>query len=87
MKGRTKKGSVSEMTSDKVFVTLGWLVAIAFMVWFFWMDKREDIKAGVTSSGYQEAMVLIKGGSTSDVIVVEHGKPARLNFRREETAS
>ncbi|MCC6175707.1 MAG: cupredoxin domain-containing protein, partial [Chloroflexi bacterium] len=41
----------------------------------------------VTSGGYQEAMVLVKGGYTPDVIVVQHGKPVRLNFRREETAA
>jgi len=61
MKGNTKKGSVSEMTPDKIFVTLWGLVAIAFIVWFFWMAKPEGVKAGVTSSGYQEGMVLVKG--------------------------
>jgi plastocyanin domain-containing protein len=75
------------MTPDKLYVTLGGLGTIAFIVWFFWMGKRKGIKAGVTSSGYQEVMVLVKGGYTPDVIVVEHGKPLRLNFRREETAS
>ena len=75
------------MTPDKIYVPLGGLGAIAFIVWFFWMGKRKGIKAGVTSSGYQEVMVLVKGGYTHAVIVVEHGKPLRLNFRREETAS
>ncbi|GIW07475.1 MAG: hypothetical protein KatS3mg060_2280 [Dehalococcoidia bacterium] len=32
-------------------------------------------------------MILVKGGYTPDVIVVQHGKPVRLNFRREETAA
>jgi plastocyanin domain-containing protein len=32
-------------------------------------------------------MILVKGGYTPDVIVVEHGKPVRLTFRREETAA
>ena len=32
-------------------------------------------------------MILVKGGYTPDVIVVEHGKPVRLSFRREETAA
>ncbi len=30
---------------------------------------------------------LVKGGYTPDLIVVEHGRPVRLNFRREESAS
>ena len=75
------------MTPDKVLVTLGGLVAIAFIVWFFWMVKKAGVKAGLSSSGYQEAMVLVKGGYTPDVIVVERGKPLRLNFVRAESAS
>jgi plastocyanin domain-containing protein len=45
------------------------------------------VRAGATSGGYREAMILVKGGYTPDTIVVEHGKPVRLNFRREETAA
>ena len=75
------------MTPDKIFVTIVGLAAIAFIVWFFWMAKQTGTRAAVTSSGYQEAMVLVKGGYTPDVIVVEHGKPVRLNFLREESAS
>jgi plastocyanin domain-containing protein len=32
-------------------------------------------------------MVLVKGGYTPDIIVVERGKPVRLNFVRQESAS
>ncbi len=75
------------MTPDKIFVTTLGLAAVAFIVWFFWMSKKTGTRAAVASSGYQEAMVLVKGGYTPDVIVVEHGKPVRLNFLREESAS
>jgi len=75
------------MTPDKIFVTTLGLAGIAFIVWFFWMAKKPGTRVAVTSSGYQEAMILVKGGYTPDVLVVEHGKPVRLNFRREESAS
>jgi len=45
------------------------------------------VRAAVTSSGYQEAMILVKGGYTPDVIIVQHGKPVRFHFRREETVA
>jgi len=45
------------------------------------------VRAASTSSGYQEVMVLVKGGYTPDVIVLEKGKPARLNFLRAESSS
>lgn len=75
------------MTPDKIIVIIIGFAAIAFIVWFFWMSKKTGTRAAVNSSGYQEAMVLVKGGYTPDVIVVEHGKPVRLNFLREESAS
>ena len=75
------------MSVDQILVTLGGLAAIALIVWFFWMVKRPGVKAGLSSSGYQEAMVLVKGGYTPDVIVVQRGKPVRLNFVRAESAS
>ncbi len=75
------------MTLDKILVVLSGAAAIAFIVWFFWMVKKEGVKAALTSSGYQEVMILVKGGYTPDVIRVEAGTPVRLKFRREETAS
>jgi plastocyanin domain-containing protein len=75
------------MTPDKIFVTVIGLGAIAFIIWFFWLVKKSGVKASINSGGYQEAMVLVKGGYTPDVILVERGKPVRLNFLRAESAS
>ena len=75
------------MTPDKIIVTLSGLAAIAFIVWFFWLVKKEGVKATLSSRGYQEVMILVKGGYTPDVIIVEKGKPVRLNFVRAESAS
>lgn len=75
------------MSPDKIFVILGGIAAVTFIVWFFWMVKKPGVKAALTSGGYQEAMILVKGGYTPDVIVVEKGKPVRLNFVRAESAS
>jgi plastocyanin domain-containing protein len=75
------------MTWDRVLVDALGLALIAFIVWFFWLKKARGVRAGATSSGYQEQMVLVKGGYTPDVIVVEAGKPVRLNFVRQETVS
>jgi plastocyanin domain-containing protein len=75
------------MTTIDVMVVLGGLVVVAGIAWFFWGPRQGGARAAITSSGYQEAMVLVKGGYTPDVIIVQHGKPVRLNFRREETAA
>jgi len=74
------------MTPDRWIVTVLGMSLIGCIVWFFWLKKAKGVRAAATSGGYQEAMILVKGGYTPDVIVVEHGKPVRLNFRREESA-
>lgn len=75
------------MTWDRVLVDVVGLGLIGFIVWFFWLVRAKGVRAVVSSGGYQEQMVLVKGGYTPDVIVVEAGKPVRLNFVRQESAS
>jgi plastocyanin domain-containing protein len=72
---------------DNVVVTALGLALIAGIVWFFWGPRKEGYRAAVASSGYQEAMVLVKGGYSPDTIVVRAGKPVRLSFRREESSA
>lgn len=75
------------MTPDRWAVLALGLSLIAFIVWFFWLKRSRGTRAAETSGGYQEAMILVKGGYTPDTIIVTRGKPVRLNFRREETAA
>ena len=75
------------MTWDRIVVDVVGLALIGSIVWFFWLVKSKGVKAALNSGGYQEQMVLVKGGYTPDVIVVERGKPVRLNFVRQESAS
>jgi len=75
------------MTPDRWIVLIGGLLMVAFVVWFFWLKRAKGMRAPETSDGRQEVMILVKGGYTPDTIIVRRGKPVRLNFRREETAS
>ena len=75
------------MTADRwIFALLGTAI-ILFIIWFFWLKRTTGLRATETTGGYQEAMILVKGGYTPDTIIVRHGRPVRLNFRREETTS
>ncbi len=75
------------MSPDQIVVTFAGLAAAVGVAWFFWFKRSEGVKASTVSDGYQEVMILVKGGYTPDTIIVSRGKPVRLNFRREETAS
>ena len=74
------------MTISRIVVTLSALIVALLVAWFFWFKRGKGTRAGL-SSGVQEALILVKGGYSPDLIVVEHGTPVRLNFRRDETAS
>ncbi|RTM05523.1 MAG: cupredoxin domain-containing protein [Hyphomicrobiales bacterium] len=75
------------MTPDRWIVTVTGIGLVAFIIWFFWLKRSKGIRAAEASGGYQEAMILVKGGYTPDTVIVRSGRPVRLNFRREETAS
>ncbi len=75
------------MTPDQILVTLGGLAVVGFIAWFFWLKRAVGVKASLVSDGYQEQMILVKGGYTPDTIRVVAGRPVRLLFRREETAA
>jgi plastocyanin domain-containing protein len=75
------------MTGDRVLVDLIGAGLIALRVWFFWLVKTKGQRAPVIGAGDQEQMGLVKGGYTPDVIVVEAGKPIRLDVFRRESAS
>ena len=75
------------MSWDRLLVDLIGLGLIGGIVWFFWLVKTKGVRAATSHSGYQEQMVLVKGGYTPDLIVVEAGKPVRLTFVRQESAS
>jgi plastocyanin domain-containing protein len=75
------------VSASQLIVTFTGVGLVALIAWFFWAPRGEGAKAVLTSSGFQEALILVKGAYTPDVISVEHGKPVRLSFRREETAA
>jgi plastocyanin domain-containing protein len=75
------------MSAGQIAVTAAGLLTIAGVAWFFWGSRGQGTAAAIASTGFQEATILVKGAYSPDVIVVEHGKPVRLTFRREETAA
>lgn len=68
-----------------VAVNLIGLALIAWVVWYFWIFKKEGVSVAEVA-GVQEINVLVKGGYDPDVIVVKKGKPVRLHFTRQESA-
>lgn len=74
------------MDNTQIAVLVGGVAAIAFVLWYFF-GPRKGVAAELGQSGVQEVKVTVKGGYSPDMIVVKQGKPVRLNFYRDETAS
>ena len=74
------------MTLDQILVIIGGLGLSTLVAWYFWFSEKKEVKIETSASGFQEAVIKVKGGYTPDVLVFEAGKPIKLNFIREETA-
>jgi len=65
-------------------VDISGLALIALIVWYFWLSKPQGSAAALSSSGVQEAFIVVRGGYSPDTIRVEAGRPVRLMFNRQE---
>ena len=74
------------MDHAQIAVLVGGVTAIVVVLLFFF-GPRTGVSAAVGQSGVQEVKVTVKGGYSPDLIVVKQGRPVRLNFYRDETAS
>jgi plastocyanin domain-containing protein len=67
-----------------VVTTVG-IAAIVWVLWYFLLS-RGPASVAAAVDGVQEIRVTVKGGYTPDTIVVQAGRPVRLQFYRDETA-
>ena len=75
------------MTIDVLLVDAAALLTVAWIAWYFWLSEEEAVAAAVGSGGAQEILIRVKGGYDPDLVVVRAGRPVRLLFNRQETAS
>ncbi|MDX6612122.1 MAG: hypothetical protein QOD75_1308 [Blastocatellia bacterium] len=74
------------MNQSQLIVTLVGLGLIAWIVWYFWLWKRESVAAQTNAGGIQIVDVTVKGGYQPASITVQVGRPLRLNFTRREAS-
>jgi len=74
------------MLMAQISVFGGALLLSLLVIWFFFFSKKKGTRLQ-SGNGAQEANIIVKGGYTPDVLVVKAGRPVRLNFLRQETAS
>lgn len=75
------------MSQIQIFVILSGIVLTVLIAWYFWFAPKAQTRVAVSASGAQEVAVIVKGGYTPDVIVVQKGRPVRLTFTRQESSA
>ncbi|HYJ79169.1 MAG TPA: cupredoxin domain-containing protein [Longimicrobiaceae bacterium] len=74
------------MDTTEILVVIGGVVAIGLVLWYFF-GARQAVAATADESGVQQVRITVKGGYAPDTVVVKQGRPVRLDFYRDETAS
>lgn len=75
------------MSELQMFVILMGIVFTVLIAWYFWFAPKAQTRLVVGATGVQEAAILVKGGYSPDVIVVQKGRPVRLTFTRQESSA
>ncbi len=73
------------MSVAQYAVTAAGCAAIVWVLWYFLLSSGAATAATV-AEGVQEVRITVQGGYNPDTIVVQAGKPVRLQFYRAETA-
>jgi len=73
------------MTSDKLVVLVSGLLAIAWIIWFFFLARRSSAQATPAHGGVQEVTITVEGGYEPSEVRVLAGQPVRIVFDRRET--
>jgi plastocyanin domain-containing protein len=73
------------MTGLQILINVIGIALIAWIVWYFWLWKRESVAAAEGSGGMLEVDVTVRGGYQPASITVKAGRPLRLNFIRRES--
>jgi len=77
---------IEQPLGNKIVVTIGGLGLIGLELWWFLFSKPKSRKAEA-EGGIQEVTVTVDGGYEPSQIVVQAGKPVRLNFDRKDPSS
>ncbi len=79
--------SVNGGVMDKVIVTIGAIVAIGCIAWwFFGKHKTTEVKATAAGNG-QEALVVVDGGYTPNTVTLQKDIPAKIVFERKDPSN
>jgi len=75
------------MNAVQLLVNLVGFGLIAWIVWWFYFYRNQAATARTLAGGLQEVDITVRGGYSPSEVVVEAGRPVRLNFTRKEASA
>lgn len=70
---------------DKVFVIVGAVLLIGFILWWFFGKRNiSETEATMSDNNNQEVTVTVNGGYVPNTVVLKQGVPANIVFDRKD---
>ena len=80
-------GIVTVIDTAELAVVVFSTLAVAGVVWYFFLSDKPKAVASADASGVQHVKVRVQGGYDPATVEVVVGRPVRLDFYRDETDS
>jgi plastocyanin domain-containing protein len=74
------------MPDLQVFLVLSSIVLTTLVLGYVGLALTTQFRARFRKTAVQEIAVMVKGGYSPDIVVVQQGRPVRFSFTRQETA-
>ena len=69
---------------EKLFVLIGAVLFIGFILWWFFGKRKTSETEARMSEANQEVTVTVSGGYTPNTVVLKQGVPAKIVFDRKD---
>lgn len=75
------------MNLSQIITLIVGLLAIGFIVWWFFGKHKEDVGQSTVVNDEQNATIVVKGGYSPSTVVLKKGVPAEINFDMQDSTA
>ncbi|WP_297815510.1 cupredoxin domain-containing protein [uncultured Lactobacillus sp.] len=75
------------MNTSQIITLIVGLIAIGFIVWWFFGKHKEAVGQSTVVNDEQSARIVVKGGYSPSTVVLKKGVPAEVNFDMQDSTA
>ncbi|MDQ5957065.1 MAG: hypothetical protein QG614_36 [Patescibacteria group bacterium] len=72
---------------DKIIILIIALLLIGFIMWWFFSKRKTDAIEAKIKNNTQEVEIVVSGGYTPNIVVLQKDIPAKIIFNRKDTSN